>query len=196
MTAKDVTYKDKKGNYKTSITITDISGSKLAAGRDYAKTLTYTYMDNTQVKDADGNAVIRQAGEAAAETDIVPAGTTLRVTAAGMGAYAGAGENAASLSRTYRVVTADISRATVKAESKIYLNGRKVTLNSTELSVTFKGVAEPLTEGVDYVIDESTYTNNTGKGKATVIIRGIGNYGGEKKVTYTIGAKNILWWKN
>jgi hypothetical protein len=198
MTAKDVAYKDKKGNYKTTVTLTDISGSKLAAGRDYEKILIYIYVNNTEVKDADGNTVTRKAGETASETDIVPAGAELRVTATGMGAYAGAEEGNAMLSRTYRVVEADISKATVKMTGKTqpYLNGRAVTLKATDLSVTFNGAAESLVEGVDYEIDEKTYTNNRNKGKATVVIRGIGKYGGEKKVTYTIGAKSILWWKN
>ena len=58
------------------------------------------------------------------------------------------------------------------------------------------GNPEELVLGVDYVIDADTYTNHTNKGKAAVTIRGIGNYGGEKKITYTIGSKTLVWWKN
>ena len=50
--------------------------------------------------------------------------------------------------------------------------------------------------GTDYSIDETTYAKNQNKGKASVTVRGLGNYGGEKKITYTIGAKLLVWWKN
>ena len=34
------------------------------------------------------------------------------------------------------------------------------------------------------------------KGKATVILRGTGaNYGGQRKITYTISSKKLVWWK-
>ena len=44
----------------------------------------------------------------------------------------------------------------------------------------------PLTEGVDYEIVEDSYTKNIDAGKATVTVKGINNYTGTKKVTYTI----------
>ena len=78
----------------------------------------------------------------------------------------------------------------------MYRNGQYVTLTEDDLKVTVSGVTEPLKYGVDYTIDDRTYANNTNKGKATVIIRGLGNYGGEKKITYTIKAKTLAWWKN
>lgn len=196
MTVNDVVYKKKKGAYKSSVTIKDVSGSKLAAGKDYEKNLVYTYEEETLLDGADGSVIVRSVGDMVEAADIVPAGTTIRVTAIGKGAYAGESEDGASISRTYRVVASNISGAKVKVASKSYLNGRAVTLEPENLTVTFKGVAEPLTYGVDYVIDEKTYANNIKKGKATVVIRGIGNYGGQKKITYTIGARKILWWKS
>ena len=198
MTVPDVVYKDKKGAYKASVTIKDVSGSKLAAGKDYEKNLIYTYGEDKEVEDMEGNVIQRCEGNMIGENDIVPAGTLLRVTAVGKGAYAGENVNGASVSCTYRMVAANISGAKIKVKTKSYLNGKPVTLNpeTEDLTVTFKGVTDPLVYGADYVIDEKTYTNNTKSGKATVTIRGKGNYGGEKKITYTIGAKQILWWKN
>lgn len=196
MTVNDVVYKNKKGAYKSAVTIKDVSGSKLAAGKDYDKNLIYTYEEETRLENADGSIILRQAGETVDTADIVPAGTVIRVTAIGKGAYAGETADGAFISKTYRVVASNISSAKVKTVSKSYLNGRAVTLKPEDLTVTFKGVTEPLVYGVDYVIDQETYTNNIKKGRATVIIRGIGDYGGEKKITYTIGAKQILWWKN
>lgn len=198
MTVPDVVYKDKKGAYKASVTIKDVSGSKLAAGKDYEKNLIYTYGEDKEVEDMEGNVIQRREGEMIGENDIVPAGTLLRVTAVGKGAYAGENAYGATISRTYRMVAANISGAKITVKTKTYLNGKPVTLNpeTEDLTVTFKGVTDPLVYGVDYVIDEGTYTNNTKKGKATVTIRGKGNYGGEKKITYTIGAKQLLWWIN
>lgn len=195
VTVSDVVFKNKKGAYKASVTIKDVSGSKLAAGKDYEKNLIYTYEEETLVSGTDDSVIVRNPGDVVQADDIVPAGTTIRVTAVGKGAYAGGNADGASISQTYRIVAADISKATVKVTAKSYLNGREVTLQPQDLTVTFKGVSEPLVEGVDYVIDVNTYTNNTKKGKATVTIRGIGNYGREKKITYTIGTKQILWWK-
>ncbi len=47
---------------------------------------------------------------------------------------------------------------------------------------------------VTFDFDENSYKNNINKGKATVIVKGTGNYGGTKTVTFTIGSKGILWW--
>lgn len=198
MTAPDVVYKDKKGAYKASVTIKDVNGSKLAAGKDYEKNLIYTYEEETLLEGVDGEVIARNAGDTVETADIVPAGTLLRVTAVGKGAYTGENAYGATISCTYRMVAANISGAKITVKTKSYLNGKPVTLNpeTEDLTVTFKGVTDPLVYGVDYVIDEGTYTNNTTKGKATVMIRGKGNYGGEKKITYTIGAKQLLWWIN
>ena len=115
----------------------------------------------------------------------------IRVTAYGKGCYAGDGN--AAISTVYRIVAADISKARVKVQAKEYRNGQPVTLNEEDLQLTISGSQEPLQYGVDYIIDESTYLKNQNKGKATVVIRGIGNYGGEKKITYTIGTKRLIF---
>ena len=47
--------------------------------------------------------------------------------------------------------------------------------------------------GVDYEIDTLSYENNLQKGTAKVIIKGLGNYGGQKTVKFKIAAKKMLW---
>ena len=47
-------------------------------------------------------------------------------------------------------------------------------------------------------LDRSEYrivgcSNNTNKGKATVILEGLGNYGGRKSVTFNILQKEMFW---
>ena len=100
------------------------------------------------------------------------------------------------MSAVYRIVRADISKAKVTVRAKEYLNGQPVILTEEDLRITASGSQEPLQYGTDYTIDSSTYRKNQNKGKAAVTIRGLGNYGGERKVTYTIGAKLLVWWKN
>ena len=191
ITAKDITYKKKAGNYKTTLTITDANGKKLTAGKDYDKNVIYTYVKDTQVTTATGEQLTRKAGELVNKKDILNANTWIRATVKGIGAYAGAGD--ASLSVTYRIIAANITSAKIKVSSKVYQNGREVTLTPEDLKLTINGTE--LVHGTDYLIDEHTYTNNTTKGKASVILRGIGtNYGGQRKITFTITSKSLLWW--
>ena len=193
MAARDITYKNKPNSYKTTVTITDANGKKLTAGKDYDKNIVYTYADKTQVTTADGSTIVRNKGEAIDKNDIISANTTIQITAKGIGAYRGDGS--AELSATYRIIAADIAKAKLKVSAKEYLNGKAVTLAPADIELTLNGTK--LVHGTDYIIDESTYTNNTKKGKATVILRGTGkNFGGERKVTFTIGSKLLIWWKN
>ncbi len=194
MTVRDVVYKKRKNAYKSVPVLTDCNGARLAAGRDYEKNLLYTYAEDTEWTDTDGNVISRNAGDFVAADDIPEAGTVIRVTAQGKGFYAGAG--AAEISADYRIVAADIAKARVTVQTKEYRNGQPVTLTENDLKITVSGNTEPLQYGIDYTIDENTYTKNVNKGKATVTLRGLGNYGGEKKITYTIATKKLAWWKN
>ncbi|MDE6213992.1 MAG: hypothetical protein K2M70_11030, partial [Lachnospiraceae bacterium] len=177
--------------YKTKAVLRDVSGAALAAGSDYDKNLQYTYEIDSEVLLPDGQKIMRRAGEAVGEEDIPTAGTAIRVTARGIGAYQGDGD--AECSAVYRIVAADFTKVKVKVNAKTYQDGRPVFLTKDDLVLTVKGVEEPLVLGEDYIIKEETYINHTKKGKAKVTLQGIGNYGGEKTITYTIGAKT-LWW--
>lgn len=188
MSAKDVVYKNKVNAYQTTVTLTDANGSKLAAGKDYDKNLRYTYENDTTVATAEGGTATRSAGSEVESGDILNVGTVIRVAATGLGAYAGSGS---TKSTTYRIITTDILKAKVTVSAKSWLNGAEVKLTPEDITVIYGGTS--LDYGTDYIIDESTYTNNTKKGKASVVIRGIGDtYGGEKKITFTIGSKSIF----
>lgn len=197
MTVKDVVFRNKKGAYKTTAVLRDVSGKALAVGRDYDKNLEYTYstvkegIKDIEVKLLSGETVQRKVGDPVEDGDIPQAGTAIRVTARGKGVYEGEGD--AECSAVYRIVAADFTKVKVKTVTKTYQDGRPVVLEGDDLTLTMSGVAEPLVHGEDYVIKQETYVNHTKKGKAKVTLRGIGNYGGEKTITYTIGAKK-LWW--
>lgn len=197
MTLKDVVYREKKGAYKTKAVLKDVSGSTLAAGKDYDKNLQYTYETKTEVlvlEEGDLLRAVRNAGDVVGEEDIPQAGTSIRVTAQGIGLYAGTGGTPPEISEVYRIVSADFTKVKVKTAAKDYQDGRPVTLAASDLTVTVNGAKESLVLGRDYIIKTETYENHTKKGKAKVTLRGIGNYGGEKTITYTIGAKKLLWW--
>lgn len=193
LSLKDVVYKNVPGKFKTAVTLTDANGAKLSAGKDYDADIIFSYENDTTVNTADAGFVNRKAGDLTDENDIPDAGTIIRVTVKGMGAYEGNGN--AVLSGTYRIISADISKAKVTVRAKAYENGDNIFLTNDDIEVTLNG--KSLTFGEHYIIDESTYSNNQKKGKATVTIKGIGsNYGGEKKITFTITSKLLSWWKN
>ena len=60
------------------------------------------------------------------------------------------------------------------------------------------GVSAPLIYGQDYQIDMASYQKNTQKGTASFVIRGVSDssYGGEKKATFRIVSKTLVWWRN
>ena len=104
------------------------------------------------------------------------------------------GDGNASVSATYRIISADIAKAKLKVTAKVYQNGNPVKLEPEDIKLTFNNTQ--LVYGTDYIIEESSYANHTKKGKATVILRGTGaNYGGQRKITYTISSKKLVWWK-
>ena len=173
MTAKDVLYKDAKNNFATTVVLTDSQGKKLTAGKDYKKELEYYIQDEeglwTEIK-----------------TDKIDMGgkeeLTLRVRVVGKGNYI------ASKSQVFRIYTKDISKATVAKIDPQTFTGKAIC---PEPSLTYDG--KTLVKGKDYKVE---YQKNKDIGTATVIIRGIGAYGGEKKVTFKIvDPYELTWWE-
>ena len=173
MTAKDVLYKDAKNNFATTIVLSDSKGKKLTAGKDYEKEFAYYIKDEeglwTEIK-----------------TDKIDMGgkeeLTLRVRVVGKGNYI------ASKSQVFRIYTKDISKATVAKIDPQTFTGKAIC---PEPSLTYGG--ETLVKGKDYKVE---YQKNKDIGTATLIIRGIGAYGGEKKVTFKITTPyELTWWE-
>ena len=178
MTVPDRVYRNKKNAYKTTPKITDLNGSVLKVGTDYEKNFTYVYTEEVLLEDGS----VRRAGDTAESDDILPAGTVLEITVSGKGNYTG------QLKGRYRIVWSDISKAKVTIPAQIY-TGEEIRPGQDVLQVKLGGVS--LWE-TDYEIVE--YRNNIKKGKASVTIKGIGNYGGTKTVQFTIRPKTIFWW--
>lgn len=169
MQAVDVVYKNKAGAYKTKPVIYDGRGKKLTAGADYAKALIFRY-DNAQ-------------GEKIGEKDILPAGSVVYVEAQGIKNYEGS-----SIGTTYRVVAASIKPAKVTVKAQRY-TGSPIRITKDDIE-SIKLGKDFLTDS-DYEILEDTYINNVKKGTAKVTIRGCGEYGCEKQITFKITAKRI-----
>ncbi|MDE6016690.1 MAG: DUF285 domain-containing protein [Acetatifactor sp.] len=154
----------------TAPTVMDGNGKKLKAGRDY---IIDGYYINEQQFDGRGE---------------VSVNTFVTVKLRGTGCYIGESE------ATYRIAARDISKTKV-AISSIEFSGGATTLTDKmiegeQIKVTDKAIGQELIYGTDYTI--IAYKNNTKKGKATLIIQGIGErYGGTKAVEFSIAAKKL-----
>ena len=98
----------------------------------------------------------------------------------GVGNFAGMGEQSVTVSyHVYAVAAGKIKNK--KISTQFITESERI---EPEVELTYNG--ETLTENLDYVL---SYENNTKPGKAKVVIRGIGRFGGEKKVTFQIKQK-------
>ncbi len=174
VTAKDVVYQNKAGKWMTKFTVAGPDGKALKAGTDYDKNVVYSY-------DEEGESII---GSKA----IVGADTTIYVTVKAKEGSPYTGYAVGS----YRVVKSDIGKLKVTVDPKAY-TGSEIRLTPTDM--IWKS-GNRIVDDVTFDIDSTTYKNNIKKGKATVVVKGTGNYGGTKTVTFTIGAKGLKWWWN
>lgn len=163
---------NKKNAFSTKYTLTDVNGKKLAAGTDYEKAVIVSYATDIILD----NGSLRRSGVEVQKNDIVPEGTILNITAKGKGNYSG------EITGSYRIISNDINKATVKVKPKAY-TGKAIYLTTEDISVTF-GREKTLLGQNDYYI--ASYVNNVNKGTAKVVLKGKGNYGGTKTVNFPI----------
>lgn len=179
LTATDKVWQNKANIYKTKITINDVDGKALSAGKDYDKNIVYTYDATTTL--ADGT--VKKAGTIVDAKDIIPADTVIRVTASANknGNYHG------TVSGTFRITKADISKATVKIPAQTYTGKAIEPDDKIEIKLNKKSLSKENYEIVGY-------SNNINKGTATVTIKGKNDCGGTKTVKFKIKQKGFLWW--
>ena len=170
MSVADVAYQNKKGKFMCAPVLTDADGMKLKANKDY--TVKYYLGDEELTKN-----------------DVVDAGETVKVVVEAKSAnYKGSTE------ASYNITVQDISKAKVVVNAQVY-TGKEITITSDDIS-TIKVGDTKLKEGKHYVILQDSYVNNINKGTASVTIKGIGNYGGTKTVTFKITGRTMAWWWN
>lgn len=166
MRAKDRPYSTKTDAWKTTVSIYDVNGKKLSAGKDYKTKLTYSY-------------------EGMGER--LPAvGDEIQVTAEGIGRYSGS-----FITGKYHIYQNSISSLYITIDAKDY-TGNPVLLSEEDIHIYKNKTAwKQGTElaGAAYKIER--YGNHTKVGTASVVLRGTGTLGGEKKVTFSIRKKKI-----
>ncbi len=160
----DRVYTGKVNTWKSTPVLTDTDGKKLSAGTDYEKEISYTFN-----------------GRELDKNDILEKNDIVTVTITGKGNYEG------TLISSYRIVEADFSKATVTIPVKYY-TGRPITLLNSEIKVVLNKVT---LSPSDFDIVPGSYENNTAKGTAKVTLKGKGNYGGYKTVSFSIKQRSF-----
>ena len=169
--ANSIQESTKAGAFATTLIITDKDGGVLKANTDYDLKNARYYIN----------------GQRLDKTYIPKAGDVITVKVKGKGNYTGIGE------AQFTVLPKDtnIAKASFKIKNKEY-TGKAVTLTAEDFESAKLG-KETLVYGEDYEI--CSISNNINKGKAAVVLKGIGEYGGYKRVTFNIGQRSFLdWW--
>ena len=155
------------------ITVYDSEGNKLKFGKDLNKNITYTYANDVTVIQ-NKKPVTRAAGDKVDKKDVIEVGTILECTLTGMGGFTGEAK------AQFKVVKTSIASAKVKVPAYNY-KGKPIVPSKSDITVK---VGKVTLGSEDYEI--VSCTNNTKAGKATIVIRGKGNYGGTVKATFKI----------
>lgn len=159
----DKPYSTKQDAWKSTATIKDVNGKKLAAGTDYVKELTYTY-------------------ENMASGQPPQKGATVAVIVQGIGCYEGS-----VLEGSYRIFENNISKLKVVIDPQEY-TGEEVTLSPGSIhvyasSTDAKKKQNELPSSCYEIIE---YKNNIKAGTAKVTLRGKEEYGGTKTYSFKI----------
>lgn len=164
----DKQYSTKKNAWKSSVTIKDVNGKKLAAGTDYDKNLIYRY------------AGMEEGG-------LPQPGTIVYVTASGINNYAGS-----SVTGSYRIYSTSIGKLTVVIDSQEY-TGREIELSADDIHVyANKTDAKKGIEIAEPCYEIMGYSNNIKAGTAKVTLRGTGDYGGTRTCSFKITKKTYV----
>lgn len=160
-----------KGYKNPVVTITDPDGKKLTAGKDY-EPVPDSYVITGKSGGSSGSAAV---------------GDTISVNIMGKGSYDG------TISVSYRYISAAQRLNGVKAfkiGDQAY-TGKGVTLTDADLTnVLYTGSKQSpdyLVPGQDFTV--AGYSNNVKTGTAKVTLKGIGNYGSLKTLSFKIVAK-------
>ncbi|MBO4902398.1 MAG: InlB B-repeat-containing protein [Lachnospiraceae bacterium] len=181
----DMVYTGKAGGYAVTPVLTDTRSGLMLDKKDYQSKLSYKYMENTYVQQLVKRELVdvyRAAGDEIQKADIIEPGTKLYVEIVGINGYFG------KVQAGYTVQRGDLSKLKVKVADKDY-TGHAVTLTKGEITFTTPaGMVEPTQADFEII----GYSNNIKKGTATVILKGTGNYGGMKSVTFKIKQRSML----
>ena len=194
--ANDVVYNAKSSkNYKSkSVKLYNASLKALKQNSDYSKDMKY-YLYTGTFDGYDSESVKAHLGTEITGTEEMPVGTRIivEISEGTGGVFSG------KVYGTYRIVSKDIKSANIKVKDQSYTGGAN-ELNASDFTKATLGKAA-LTYGTDFEIIDGTYSNNTkiasGKknsGAASVMIRGLGEYGGTKTIKFRVVKKTLSWY--
>ncbi|MCR5502853.1 MAG: InlB B-repeat-containing protein [Lachnospiraceae bacterium] len=193
--ANDKVYSNKKGDYKSTVVITDADGKQLKAGTDYEVT---EYALVGGIDPSTGNYVNLYPPTYLDQISKPDVGSKIRMTVKAKGNYVSENDARNTIYVDYRILAAgkDISKAKVTLKGSKPFNGSAVKLSADDFKSVKLGTEE-LVYGEDFEIDESSYVNHNKKGTAKVTIVGKGEYGGRQTVKFKIGTRSLsqMIWK-
>ena len=179
MLVSDVVYKDKSANFELSdVTIFDKNGNRLKKNTDYDADFVYTYATDITLDDG----TVCRKGTEIDKNIALPAGSIISVSITGRNNYTG------TITGTYQIVYASIASAKVTIPDQEY-TGYEITPGKDEITIA---LGKTLLSNDDF--DIIGISNNIEKGKGRITLKGKGNYGGIKTVTFKIKTKVIKWW--
>ncbi len=190
---KSVTLNDRifrrYGSFKAAPVVTDVNGKQLVKDRDYS--VSYFYAEDTELTTGDH----RAADDPVGNGERPVAGSRIGIRIDGI-RYAGSlsylSDETETCRLSYRIYKKQIEKASVSALAKIcppVIPEGGVTISKADLTVRYAGQVVP---DEDYEIVPGSYRKNTKAGIAYVYIRGKNDYGGTKRISFRIKAKELL----
>lgn len=161
-------------NFTPKLTRTALSAANVSAVPD--KTYTGSALRPAPAVTVSGKALKLGTDYTLSYSNNIKVGTAT-VTVTGKGAYSG------SVSKTFKIKAASLSKATVAAIANKAYTSKAIKPSP---SVTLGG--KRLVKGTDYTL---TYKNNKAVGTATVTVKGKGNYTGSIKKTFKITKASV-----
>ncbi len=157
--------------FKQPVFVTDIDGTRLVEGRDYTAPK-YYYRKGSKLYSVRSK-------------DVPVAGQEVYVFIKGMGGY-----SRDKAFTKYKIVKAagTLSKAKFTIKDQVYTGNAIRIKSQDQFSQAVMG-DKTLILGVDFKIVPGSYENNVNKGTAKVTIKGCGEYGGQKTLTFKITAR-------
>lgn len=187
ISASDVIYNRKRNGFKATPVIKDplAADKKLAAGTDYSKTYRYVYENDT---DLDGDGIAdKSKGTPIESTEVLPVGTVIRVYVAGKGGTSGFTEE--EISCIYRITKCSLNSDSVKAKvAPQYYTGKSIKPSQSAITLTYNKA-----ELADNEYEIIAYGENIKKGTGTIVVRGLGDFGGTRRLNFTIKSRSFLF---
>lgn len=178
ISVKDVLYKNKKYNYKPSITVKDTNGKKLKSGTDYK--VSYQIFEDGKWQSVSKSDLYKSKR---LKLNSKNPEAFLRVKITGKGNYAGA-----KVYKEFRMYYKSITKATINVGDYKYSRYTSELRETIENNLKVYYGKKLLRVGTDYDYEIVSIKNYENAGEATIKVTGVNTYGGTLSKTFTIKA--------